>query len=403
MSQSSGLEQLYQAAAESRQLPPPADAAIHHSEQLIARLHQRITEHGGRIPFHDYMQQVLYAPALGYYSAGSTKLGEAGDFVTAPELSPLFSYALANAILPQLALTPQILEVGAGQGTMAADMLLFLQQQHQLPAQYLILELSADLQQRQRDTIAAKVPEALSRVKWISQLPDAFSGVVLANELLDAMPVRLFAKQHGKIHELFVLWQNDGFVLQALPSDDERLLQRVAEIEQAQGELADGYVSEINFSAEDFIRSLAEKMQRGIMLFVDYGFPRHEYYHPQRSKGTLMCHYRHRAHANPFVYPGLQDITSHVDFTAMADAALDAGMQIIGYTNQAGFLMGAGMLQLAELDPAASAQQQLDITTQIKKLTLPHEMGELFKVIAFGKQVDVTLPALAFRDMREYL
>ncbi len=402
MSDTSCSDQLYRSSVESKTLPVPEASAQAHSEKLIAFIHNEIISNGGAISFRDYMQHVLYAPGLGYYSAGSAKLGDEGDFITAPEISPLFSQTLANAILPVLQQQPFILEAGAGRGVMAADILAALQQQDALPEKYFILELSADLQQRQKATITEHVPELLERVEWLQALPEEFSGVILGNELLDAMPVQLFQKKDGHFFEYFVGWEKDRFVTFLKPAGD-RLRHRLQEIEKARGEVfTEGYHSEINFVAEDFIRSMGQTLQQGMMIFIDYGFPRHEYYHPQRHGGTLMCHYRHRAHPDPFVYPGLQDITAHVDFTAMADAALESGMKVSGYTNQAGFLMGAGLLELPALQQE-DTEKQIELANQIKKLTLPHEMGELFKVIAFSKQCDIPLPAFMLRDLREYL
>lgn len=351
------------------------------------------------------MELALYAPGLGYYAAGSAKLGEEGDFITAPEISALFSQSLANAILPALKQGQIILEVGAGRGRMAADILLYLQEKNNLPKEYWILELSADLRARQKETIEVMIPEFLDRVKWLDEVPKQFSGVVLANELLDAMPVQLFQKNKVDVNEVNVVWLNDKFSFELKSSFDERLVYRVKNIENEIGvEFDSGYVSEINFAAEDWIKSIADNIKQGIMILIDYGFPRHEYYHSQRAQGTLMCHYRHRTHPDAFVYPGLQDITAHVDFTAMADAALEANLNVIGYTNQASFLMGAGILELAaKNEENINLQQQMEVASQIKKLTLPHEMGELFKVIGFSKDCEASLPAFEFRDLREHL
>lgn len=402
-------EQLYQSAVETKALPVPDNIAQQHSEKLIALIKNEIEQNEGVISFQRYMELVLYTPALGYYAAGSAKLGEEGDFITAPEISPLFSQTLANAILPALEAENIILEVGAGRGRMAADILAYLNQQNKLPKEYWILELSADLRERQKATIEETVPELISRVKWLDVLPEKFSGVVLANELLDAMPVQLFQKKENDVNEINVVWRDDKFCFELSSSFDERLINRVSDIEDEIGyKFNPGYVSEINFAAEDWIKSIAESLQVGIIILVDYGFPRHEYYHEQRTQGTLMCHYRHRSHPDVFVYPGLQDITAHVDFTAMADAALDADLKVMGYTNQASFLMGAGLIELSALNDESNLKdsnlsQQIDTASQVKKLTLPHEMGELFKVIGFSKNCDVSLPAFEFRDLREYL
>lgn len=404
MSSNSYSQQFYQSASDSKELPLPNEIAQAHSERLITLIKNELDKNAGAISFQRYMELALYAPGLGYYAAGSLKFGEEGDFTTAPEISPLFSRSLANAILPALNDDDIILEVGAGRGCMAADILLYLKQQDKLPKEYWILELSADLRERQQETIAKKIPEFLDKVKWLDELPDTFSGVVVANELLDAMPVQLFQKKENDINEINVVWQNDHFAFQFNSSFDQRLLQRVKNIEAELAiEFDSGYLSEINFAAEDWIKSIAERLQSGVIILIDYGFPQHEYYHSQRNQGSLMCHYRHRTHPDAFVYPGLQDITAHVDFTAMADAALESGMRVLGYTNQANFLMGAGLLELAGLDEHAETQQQLDIAAQVKKLTLPHEMGELFKVIGFSKNRDVALAAFAFHDMRSSL
>jgi len=404
MSSNSYSQQLYQSASDSKELPLPNEIAQAHSERLIALIKSELDKDAGAISFQRYMELALYAPGLGYYAAGSLKFGEEGDFITAPEISPLFSRSLANAILPALNDDEIILEVGAGRGCMAADILLYLKQQDKLPKAYWILELSADLRERQQEMIAKNIPEFLDKVKWLDELPDAFSGVVVANELLDAMPVHLFQKKENDINEINVVWQNDHFAFQFNSSFDQRLVQRVKNIEtELATEFDSGYLSEINFAAEDWLKSIAERLQSGVIILIDYGFPQHEYYHRQRNQGTLMCHYRHRTHPDAFVYPGLQDITAHVDFTAMADAALESGMSVLGYTNQANFLMGAGILSLAGLENQAETQQQLDIAAQVKKLTLPHEMGELFKVIGFSKNCDVVLPAFEFHDMRSSL
>lgn len=404
MSANSYTEQLYQSARDSKNLPAPGDLAQQHSEKLIALIKSEIDKNGGVISFQRYMDLALYAPGLGYYAAGSIKLGAEGDFITAPEISPLFSQALANAILPIIDSQQIILEVGAGRGRMAADILVYLQQQNKLPNEYWILELSADLRQRQKNIIEKSIPEFIDKVKWLDTLPEQFSGVVLANELLDAMPVQLFQKVEKGINEVNVIWLDDKFVFQFKSNTDDRLMARVTDIEAAlEIELAAGYVSEINFAAEDWLKSIAERLQQGVIVLIDYGFPRHEYYHAQRKQGTLMCHYRHRTHPDAFVYPGLQDITAHVDFTAMADAALEANLKVIGYTNQVSFLMGAGLLELAALNDESGVQKQMETASQIKKLTLPHEMGELFKVIGFSKNREVSLPAFEFRDLREYL
>jgi SAM-dependent MidA family methyltransferase len=404
MTSESSSHKLYQAARESKELPLPQTLAQHHSEKLIELIKNEIIHTNGAISFKRYMELSLYAPGLGYYAAGSIKLGKEGDFITAPEISPLFSCAIANALIPVLTRVKIVLEVGAGSGRMAADILNFLAAKDALPDEYWILELSADLRERQRETIKNTIPDFIDKVKWLDTLPQQFSGVVVANELLDAMPVQLFQKTENDFNEINVGWDGQKFVFLLCPSSDARLQHRLHEIESVAGAaFTPGYLSEVNFAAEDWIQSIAERLQQGLILLIDYGFPQHEYYHPQRDQGTLMCHYRHRSHTDPFVYPGLQDITAHVDFTAMADAALAADLNVVGYTNQVSFLMGAGLIDLAAAVDQSDIKNQMNVASEIKKLTLPHEMGELFKVIGFSKNCDVTLPAFLFRDLREYL
>lgn len=405
MSSDSYTNQLYQSARDSQSLPVPTDSAQQHSESLISFIKSEIDSTvDGEISFQRYMELALYAPGLGYYAAGSAKLGEQGDFVTAPEISSFFSQALASSILPVIDSEQIILEVGAGRGRMAADILNFLKLKNQLPKEYWILELSADLRERQKIMLQEIAPNLIDKVKWLDKLPEKFSGIILANELLDAMPLQLFQKKDNDINEINVVWHEDKFQFKLKSSFDKRLMHRVKNIETEMGsDFISGYVSEINFAAEDWIKSIAESLQQGIIILIDYGFPRHEYYHAQRAQGTLMCHYRHRTHPDVFVYPGLQDITAHVDFTAMADAALESDLKVIGYTNQASFLMGAGLLELTNSIADSDIQLTMDIASQIKKLTLPHEMGELFKVIGFSKNCDIEIPAFSFHDLRDRL
>ncbi len=384
-------------------LPAPSVEAQALSAELSARLVAAMAA-GGSLPFWRYMDMALYEPGLGYYSAGCRKLGEAGDFVTAPELSPLFSRTLARAIQPILADVEcgEILEVGAGSGVMAAEILAQLAADNALPAQYRILELSAELRQRQQQTINQRVPELAARVHWCDSLEKKFSGVILANELLDALPAHRFVVRGGIARELCVAHRDDHFVWQAGERDNERVISRVQQIEQENdSRLAEGYISEILFAAEDWVKTAAKSLTSGMMLLLDYGQARSVYYHAQRNQGSLSCHYRHRMHEDPFYYPGLQDITAHVDFTAIADAALDAGLNVAGYTTQAHFLLGSGITDwlAGETDPLSL----LEYSSQIKKLTLPQEMGETFKVMGLVKNCNTSLPGFMLQDMRDRL
>ena len=399
-SDQSFTQRLQQAQRAVAELPEPDSVAQAHSLQLIEVIKERMTQQGGALSFHDFMQLALHAPGLGYYSAGSRKLGKDGDFITAPETSPLFSRCLARAIQPVLQSLPQrhVLEVGAGSGVMAAGVLNELAALNCKPDSYTILEVSADLKQRQTETLQLHTP----LVNWRDSLPDNFTGIVLANELLDAMPVHRVVWAQGKLQECYVAWQEDRFVWQAGPLSDPRLLPRFDEIINRLGDLPDRYLTEVNLAAEDWIYTLGTNMQQGLLLFIDYGFAQHEFYHPQRTQGTLMCHYRHRAHADPLILVGLQDITAHIDFTAMADSALAADMNVAGYTTQAHFLLGSGLTDLvAQIE--GDAAQQLELANQVKRLTLPQEMGELFKVMALTKNLGINMPGFMLRDLRNSL
>ena len=387
-------------------LPPPPPEAQAQSERLESLIRDEIAVSGGRISFARYMALALYAPGLGYYSGGTRKFGQAGDFVTAPEISALFSRCLARQTAQVLAETGgDMLEFGAGTGVMAADILTELESLGQLPERYAILELSGDLRARQQETVAAKVPHLVERVSWLNALPDpGFRGVVLANEVLDAMPVHRVLLEDGADKEIYVGWGEDGFEWITGEPGEPRLTERFGIIRDAIGGRWQGrYESEVSLAADGWVNSVAEVLAEGAVFIIDYGFPRHEFYHPQRDRGTIMCHYRHRAHDDPLILPGLQDITAHVDFTAVAEAAVNAGLDVAGYTTQAYFLMATGLESLLnEIDPE-DTERYFRATQQVKKLTLPSEMGELFKVIALTRGFDHPLMGYAFQDQRARL
>ena len=291
-----------------------------------------------------------------------------------------------------------ILEFGAGSGTMAAEVLAELERLESLPEHYFILELSADLRQRQQLAIEQKVPQLAARVVWLDALPaGGFRGVVLANEVLDAMPVHRFVVLNGEPHELCVVWDGKGFALEE-GAADAALYERLKHL-QAEYALHDGYSSEINLRAEEWVRSLGDFLQQGVALLIDYGFPQREFYHPQRNRGTLMCHYRHRAHDDALILVGLQDITAHVDFTAVAETALQSGLSVRGYTSQANFLVATGLTELLA-QAGGDVKTQLSLAAQVKRLTMPGEMGELFKVMALTRGWDDGLQGFALRDER---
>ncbi len=387
-------------------LPPPHPDATLLSQRLITTIEKRIHKAGGAIPFVEFMEQALYAPGLGYYSAGIRKLGIEGDFITAPEISPLFSQCIARQCQQVLATFDEgvILEFGAGSGIMAAEILKTLEDLNSLPQHYFILEISADLQQRQRETLQTQVPYLLNRVTWLKHLPSKpLQGVILANEVLDAMPVQRFRLDEQGVSEFYVSLADPNnktsetpFIWQILPTRDKSL--RTA-VEILRPSLPIGYVSEMNLALSGWIQSVADILAAGLLLLIDYGFPSREYYHPQRDQGTLMCHYRHHSHTDPLILVGLQDITTHINFTAVAETAHTAGLQVAGYTNQAHFLLASGLAdRLSALDPN-DTQHYLQETQQAKTLLLPSEMGELFKVMALTRHLDE--PLLGFvRDER---
>lgn len=371
-------------------LPPPDPDALAQSRRLQQYIADEIAASGGWLSFAKFMELALYAPGLGYYSGGARKFGSAGDFVTAPELTPAFAQTVATQAAQIMAASaPRILEAGAGSGRLAADLLLELESRGTLPDEYLILELSGELRERQRQAIAGAAPQLLSRVEWLDQLPTEFDGLVLANELLDALPAHLVRWQQGSIMERGVALVDDALAWAERPATGAVL--RSAEGLARNALESDGYLSEIGLAASAWTASWADIMGRGALLLFDYGFPRREYYHPQRDEGTLMCHYRHHAHADPFFLPGLQDVTVHVDFTAIAEAGTEAGLDFLGYTNQATFLLNCGLTDVLARTPADDPARYLPLANAVNKLISPAEMGELFKVIALGRGIDEPL------------
>ncbi|MBY0545047.1 MAG: SAM-dependent methyltransferase [Gammaproteobacteria bacterium] len=362
------------------QLPEPSPAMLANSHQLTNIIAEKIIAQGP-ISFADYMQMALYYPGLGYYSAGNQKFGPAGDFITAPELSSLFSHTLAHYITERFATLEHqnILEFGAGSGIMAADILLHLAELNQLPEHYYILDLSADLRERQALTLQQKCPELSHHVIWLDRLPEHFSGIILANEVIDAMPVHLFHWHDNQLHERMVNRQNGEFCWKDAPLSAERLATYLAPYLP---KLPQPYISEVNLACEAWLQSLSDCIDQAEVLIIDYGFPDTIFYHPQRNTGTLMCHYRHLAHGDPFLWPGLQDITAHVNFSSLAQTAVNVGFSVEEYDTQANFLVHHGILHLAERDDIG---EQYILGQALKRLLLPTEMGELFQVLRLRK------------------
>ena len=386
-------------------LPLPDNDAAQHSAQLCAAIQADIHAQGGWISFARYMELALYAPGLGYYTAGAQKLGEAGDFITAPELSSLFGRTLAGQVAQiMLVSSAAVLELGAGSGKLAADILGELENIGCLPERYLILEVSADLRARQLSLLQQRLPHLLSLVDWLDTLPENFSGAILANEVLDALPVHLLHWQAGGICQIGVEWRDEGFTRTERAITDPALLQAAEKVRpHAACAPSDDYVSEVCLAAQGLIHSLAGCLTQGAMLLIDYGFGAREYYHPQRSTGTLMCHYRHRAHEDAFFLPGLQDITAHVNFTDIAEVAIDDGLELSGYTNQAFFLINSGIADFLNETSPDNLREYLPLSAQLQKLTSPAEMGELFKVIVLGKNLAATLSGFARGDLTRLL
>lgn len=389
------------------ELPQPSLEAIEHSLRLQKLIIEQINNAGGILSFAEFMRLALYAPGLGYYSAGAQKFGAAGDFVTAPEISTLFGKAIAKQCQEIFFITKEnvLFELGAGSGTLAATLLLELENLSSLPDRYLILEVSAELRQRQQETLKQKCPHLLSRTEWLESWPaTAFNGVIIANEVLDAMPVHRFYLNNNSIMEYYVTVQDNQFNWQLNKPSSELLSNSIQHLQQHNLSDINDYTSEININIPPWITDLRKCLRQGLILLIDYGFPRAEYYLADRKQGTLMCHYRHRAHDNPFFWPGLQDITSHVDFTYVVEAAMNSGLSITGYTSQASFLLGCGIIDsFQEAMSNADPIEQFNLQQQLKQLTLPTEMGEIIKVIGLTSDINTPLRGFSWQDRRHSL
>jgi SAM-dependent MidA family methyltransferase len=369
-------------------MPPLTPEAQNHSQQLIELIQENIRQAGGWISFADFMQQALYAPGLGYYTAGSQKFGRGGDFITAPEISPLFAQTLSRQAAQVIEATQgSILELGAGTGKLAADLLTALAESTILPERYFILEVSDHLRHIQNETLRSVLPDHIfKRVEWLTALPTEFTGLILGNEVLDAIPVHLIYLSEQGIQERGVVNNLLGFAWQDRSLTEPIMLEKVKALH-----LPNGYLTEICPAAQGLITSLAASLEQGALIMVDYGFAAREYYHPQRNQGTLMCHFQQFAHPDPFHHVGLQDITAHVDFTAIAEAGVDHGLALAGFTSQAQFLMNCGILQVMSQISPKDIAQYAPMAAAAQKLLSPAEMGDLFKVIGFTKNMDSAL------------
>jgi SAM-dependent MidA family methyltransferase len=380
------------------ELPEPSADARAASELLHGIIAAEITARGGWISFARYMELALYEPGLGYYAGGAQKFGDhaaGGDFLTAPEITPLFAQALARQAAQVLAASESlVIEAGAGSGQLAADLLPALDALGYLPERYQILELSGALRARQQATLAERAPRYRDRVEWLDTLPDSFSGCLVGNEVLDAMPSHAVQwNEDGAVAEIGV-GLNAGTLVEAERPAHGALLAAAQALD-----IAADWRGEISLAARAWVGELSRRLSCGALLLIDYGLPRHELYHPQRNGGTLRCHYRHRVHQDPFWYPGLSDITSHVDFTAVAEAGFDAGLDVMGYSSQANFLLNCGIGELLS-GPEVGADETANLRARgaVNVLLSPNEMGELFKVIALGRGIHGPLLGFARGD-----
>ena len=368
-------------------LPQPDAVSAAHSARCADYIRARILDAGGSISFAEFMHYALYAPGLGYYAAGARKFGADGDFVTAPEISPLFGRVIAKQCAAALRGSgePSVLEFGAGSGRLALDMLRALRELDALPAEYRILEVSADLRERQQNLLHEELPELADRIVWLDRMPALHRGIVLANEVLDALPVERFMRRKNGVYQLRVGDEAGEFVFVDEPAPGV-LADAVEAIEQDIGRrLPDNYISEVSLAAPAWLGDVAQLLESGLALLFDYGVSRREYYAPDRNEGWLRCHFRHRSHSDPLILPGIQDLTAWVDFTAIAAAAAGNGLDVLGYVSQSQFLLGGDIE--AELHDFAGMplESQLQTAAQIKMLTLPGEMGENVKCMCLAR------------------
>jgi SAM-dependent MidA family methyltransferase len=378
-------------------LPEPDPKTAAHSAEAASWIRDRIGEAGGSISFAEYMHHALYAPGLGYYTAGSTKFGEAGDFITAPEVSSIFGRVLARQCAEVLAQVEggAILEYGAGSGKLAVDMLRALEELDALPASYLILEVSPDLRERQEVYVRERLPQFAELVAWIDDVPDSHRGVIVANEVLDSMPVERFVRRDEGVMQVRVMAADGGFEFIEMPAP-AHLAVYVTNVEKHLGtQLPDGYTSEVCLAFGPWIGGMAHALREGVAFLFDYGLSRREYYAPDRSDGWLRCHFRHFAHDNPLILPGVQDLTAWVDFTSVATVAVVQSLEVAGYATQAQFMLGGGLDAEMQGFDTLPLEEQVALSGKVKTLTLPGEMGERFKCLALSKGA-ITTPS-AFR------
>lgn len=377
----------------------PKDPALLRSKKLSECIEKVIAKRNAPIPFADFMELALYHPEFGYYTNTSFTMGPHGDFTTAPEISPLFAKCFARQLLQIFAQlhTIEILELGAGTGRFAYDLLFELSKQGCIPAHYYIYEKSMALQNKQKTFLKSACP-LFERIRWIDALPENFVGAIIANEVLDALPVHTFCIENNEIKERCVRFENNKFIWHYQHPSSDKLAKSALKIHDLYS-LDNGYASEINLNIATLVKSLANCVSQGVMLFADYGYGQREYYHPERCKGTLTCFYQHHRHDDPLIFPGLQDITAHVDFTNVIETAVDEGFTLAGYTSQAAFLLACGLMQFAsQAEKQLSPVEQFNLHQAIKLLTFPHEMGERIKIMALAKNIKISLLGFELQD-----
>lgn len=386
-------------------LPPPSVESMARSLALTEHIREQMKQQGGLMAFSQFMEMALYFPALGYYHSPDFSIGKQGDFITAAELTPLYAQCFARQcveLFEQLSST-EILELGAGSGQFAFDLLSELNRLNALPRRYYIHEISETLRHKQQNFLKIACPSWYERIVWQEKLPASFTGMIIANEVLDALPVDCFQIHHQHALERCVAWENSQFIWKTRIPPDSNLKQRL-EIFMKQYSFSDGYQSEISSRLPGFVHCLATTLSQGVILFADYGYGQREYYHPARKRGTLTCFYRHRRHDNPLIYPGLQDITAHVDFTRVIEMATEAGCQLAGFTTQAAFLMSLGLAErVREKESHCSPAEEFELHQAVKTLTLPTEMGERIKVMGLSKNLNKSLSSFSLLDRRRDL
>ncbi len=391
-----------------RPLPLPSKEELDSIQPLVNLVCHDIESNGGKLPFSVFMEKTLYSPGIGYYNSDKQIFGDKGDFITAPEMTPLFSRCLARQVqqvLTELDGNSDIIEFGAGAGTMACDILIELESQNSLPQHYYIGEISSTLKERQKTTIKQRIPHLIDRIIWVNDMPEEFRGIVLGNEVIDAMPVhRVRINQNKQHEELFVTYRDSQLEWVSGEPSCKLLKTTLDEIFTKYGDnLPDHYETEVNLAANKWITDIAQKLDKGLILLIDYGFSENEFFRPERQEGTLMCHYRHCAHGDALTHIGLQDITSHVNFTAIAEAAHESGLTVSGFTNQTYFLISCGLESfLSEID-INDTKLFIKETQPVKQLILPDEMGDLFKVIAFTKSINQPLIGFSANNVLDRL